>query len=145
MAVGRICSRVIATASASESVRVAARRMAEYDVGTVVVLEGDRLDRAAGLLTDRDVAVRCVAQRLDPDETVVSNVMTAPVHTVGEDTPIEDAMARMASLGVRRLVVTGDDRRVVGILSVDDVMEVLVGEVGAIGRVLEKQQPRVPA
>jgi CBS domain-containing protein len=119
--------------------------MAEYDVGTVVVLEGDRLDHAAGLLTDRDVAVRCLAQRLNPDETTVSQVMTAPVHTVSEDTPIEEAVAHMAGVGVRRLVVTGEQGRVVGILSLDDVMEVLVGEMNAIGRVLEKQQPRVPA
>ena len=62
MSAGGICSRIIATASPDESIRAAARRMAEYDVGTLVVLKENRGCHAVGVITDRDIAIRCVAE-----------------------------------------------------------------------------------
>ncbi len=145
MSAGRISSRVIATAAPTETIRVAARRMAEFDVGTIVVMDPSHPERAAGLVTDRDLAVRCVAGGLNPDTTVVSDLMTAPAHAIDEGTPIEEVIQHMASAGTRRLIVTGSGGRAVGILSLDDVLDVLVKEAGAIGRLLDKQQPHVPA
>ena len=145
MSVGRICSRVVATASGSESIRMAARRMADHDVGTLVVVGSGQSMAATGIVTDRDLAIRCIAGRLDPDETPISEVMTSPVHSVDEHTPMEDAVAIMARAGTRRLVVLGEGNRVVGLLSLDDVLDVLVEETAAIGRLLEQQKPRIPA
>jgi CBS domain-containing protein len=145
MSVGRICSRVVATASASETVRMAAGRMAEHDVGTLVVVGTGHPRQAVGVVTDRDLTIRCIAGRLDPDETAISAVMTTPVQSVDEHTPIEDAIAIMARAGTRRLVVLGEGGRVAGLLSLDDVLDVLVDETGAIGRLLEQQKPRIPA
>lgn len=144
MTAGRLCSRILATASPDESVRAAARRMAEFDVGTLVVLKENRGSHAVGVITDRDIAVRCVAEKLDPDEALVSEVMTTPVHVVSDDTSIEEAISRMASSGTRRLIVTEDGDRVAGILSLDDILDSIVREASAIGRLLEKQQPRIP-
>lgn len=145
MSVGRICSRVVATVWPSENVRVAARRMVEHDVGTLVVVEGNGTGDAIGIVTDRDIALRCVAANLDPDRATVAEIMTRPVKAIDEDTPIEDAIARMAERGTRRLIVTGEGKRLVGILSLDDVLALLVEEAGPIGRLLEKQQPHIPA
>ena len=145
MSAGRTCTRVIATASPDESIGVAARRMEEYDVGSLVVVGGDRYSRPIGIVPDRDSVVRGVAKRLDAEGTRVSDVMTAPVHTVGEHMPIKEAISRMAVAGTRRVVVTGDGDRVLGILSLDDVLDLLVEETQAIGRLLEKQKPRIPA
>lgn len=145
MSAGRICTRIMATASPDESVRAAARRMAQYDVGTLVVVKENRGTRAVGIITDRDIALRCVAEKLDPDEALVSEVMTAPAHSVSNDTTIEDALDQMASVGTRRLVVTADGDRPAGLLSLDDVLDLLVRETVAIGRLLGKQQPHVPA
>lgn len=145
MSVGRICSRVVATASPNETIRVVARRMADHDVGTLVVVGPGQPQQARGIVTDRDITIRCVAGRYDPDETPISEVMTTPVHTVDEHTPIEDAVAIMGRAGTRRLVVTGEDNRVVGLLSLDDVLGVLVDETKAVGRLLEQQMPRIPA
>ncbi len=144
MTAGRLCSRIMATASPDESVRAAARRMAEFDVGTLVVLKETRGSRAVGVITDRDIAIRCVAEKLDPDAALVSEVMTTPVHSVGDDTPLDEAISKMAAAGTRRLVVTGEGDRVAGILSLDDVLDLIVRETTAIGRLLEKQQPRIP-
>ena len=144
MSAGRICSRVVATASPDETIGAAARRMAEYDVGTIVVLEGDRAKRAVGIVTDRDIVTRCVAEKLDPEATPVSRLMTTTIQSVGEHTPIEQALARMGSAGTRRVVVTGEADRLVGILSLDDVLGLLVEAASAVGRLLEKQQPHIP-
>lgn len=145
MSVGRLCSRVVATATPEESARVAARRMAEHDVGSLVVIEPDGLSRAVGIVTDRDLVVRCVAGLRDPESAKVGELMSTPVHTVDEDTPIEEAIRQMAGAGTRRLVVTGSGQRLVGILSLDDVLELLIGETTSIGLLLHKQQPHIVA
>ena len=145
MPVGRICSQVLATATPDETVRVAARRMVRNEVGTLVVLAGAGVPRPAGVVTDRDIALRCVGGDLDPDRTPISHLMSSPVHSLDEGAPVEDAVQLMASAGIRRLVVTGDGGRLVGLLSLDDVLEHLLDEAGPIRRLLEKQRPHVPA
>lgn len=145
MSAGRICSRIMATASPDESIRVAAGRMADYDVGTLVVLKAERGSRAVGLITDRDIAIRCVAENRSPDDALVSEIMTKPVHTVSDATPVEEALVMMADAGTRRLIVTGEGGRVAGILTLDDVLDLLTRETAAIQRLLSKQQPKVPA
>lgn len=145
MSVGRICSRVLATASARETARVAAQRMVEFDVGTLVVLDADGSGRPAGVITDRDIATRCVALGLDPAATPVSTLMSTPVRSIEEDASIEAATAAMASAGTRRLVVTGAGGRAVGILSLDDVLDRLSEQVTGIGHLLERQGPCIPA
>jgi CBS domain-containing protein len=143
MSVGRLCSRVVATASPHESVRTAAQRMFDHEVGTLVVVE--QSGQAVGVLTDRDIAVRCVAGRVDPSVTPIAELMSTPPQVVDEHTPIEDAVSRMADLGLRRLVVTGEDNRVVGILSLDDVLDQIVQQTRAIGKLLKQQKPGILA
>ena len=142
MSVGRLCSRVVATAAPRESVRTAAQRMFDHEVGTLVIVEAGQ---AVGVLTDRDIAVRCVAGRADPSETSVEELMSTPPQAVDEHTPIEDAVSRMADLGLRRLVVTGENNRVVGILSLDDVLDQIVQQTRAIGKLLKQQKPGILA
>lgn len=145
MSAGRICSRVVATAAEGESVRTAARRMGQTEVGTLVVLAANDTKEPIGILTDRDIVLRCVGPGLDPETTTVAELMSKPVHAVDEFTPIEGAAAKMARMGTRRLVVTGPEGRLVGVLSLDDLLELLTGEAEAIGRLLERQAPKVMA
>ena len=91
MAVGRICSRVVVTASPEESVRAGARRLADHQVGSLVIVATDGATSAIGMVTDRDIVVRCVAGYLDPDITPLAAIMTAPARSVNESTPIEEA------------------------------------------------------
>ncbi len=143
MSVGAVCTRTVITVAPNESVRVAAKRIADNEVGTLVIL--DAHGRPIGIITDRDIAVRCVARDLDPDTTQVAAVMTSPVMAVTESTPIEDALTRMARVKARRLVVTGRREKLVGILALDDVLELLVEEVGTIGHILRSYGTTVPA
>lgn len=140
MSAGKICVRSVQTASPEETVREAARRMAEAGVGTVVVVAPD--GRPLGILTDRDVAVRCVADERNPDKTQVGEVMTAPISRIHESTPIETALSRMEGLDARRLAVVDDEDRLVGLLALDDVLELLAEEAATIGRLVGERAPR---
>lgn len=141
MLVGKICSQSVVTTGANESIRQAARRMARLSVGTLVVTDLDQGERPIGILTDRDIVTRCVAAGLDPNENPVSSIMSLPVRSVGEDTPVADALSIMAGGGIRRLVVTNAEDRLAGILALDDVIELLVKEADAVGRLLTKAAP----
>jgi CBS domain-containing protein len=136
MSVGRLCTRSVSVATPDETVAVAARRMAEHDVGTLVVVDDE--ERPMGMLTDRDVVLRVMAKGRDPFATRIGDVMSEPPVCADESTPIEDGLARMGGAVTRRLVVTGADGRLVGILSLDDVLDLLVEEAQAIGRLLRR-------
>lgn len=106
-------------------------------MGTLVVVDDD--ERPIGMLTDRDIVVRCLAERLDPDTTQIGDVMSVPVCSLLEDTPIESGLATMARVGVRRAAMIDPDGRLTGVLAVDDVLELLAEEVGSVGALLRTQ------
>lgn len=136
MSIGRICVRQVHVADPDESLVQAARRMRETGVGALVVVDAER--RPVGILTDRDLALRCVAEGCDPARTAVGSAMTVPVATALESTPIEDGIARMSGVPARRLVVVDADDHLVGVLALDDVLELLVEEMETIGRLVRR-------
>jgi CBS domain-containing protein len=143
MPVGRICLREIDLAEPGESVLEAARRMQERRVGTLVIV--DDLGKPLGLLTDRDLALRVVAAGGDPRTTSVGAVMTEHPKTVSESTPIESALSLMRSGAFRRLPVVNDDGKLVGIVTLDDVLGLLAEEFALIGGLLEREAPHAAA
>jgi CBS domain-containing protein len=143
MSVGRICTRIVVTATSKESVLEVARRMEEYDVGTAVVVDESKMP--LGIVTDRDVTLRCVARGLNPSETPLSVIMTRDVRTVDESTPLEQALRTMAGAGTRRLVVTGAEGKLVGVLSVDDIVLLLAEEAESLGRIMSSSASRIVA
>lgn len=145
MVAGTLCRRKIATASPEDTLRAAASRMEEDDVGTLVVVDPHDTNRALGILTDRDLALRSVAHGLSPERTSVSEVMSTPVHTIDENAPLEYALTEMAAAATRRLVVTatGTGGRVIGILSLDDLLGLLCEQAAALGTLLQKQRPLI--
>jgi predicted transcriptional regulator len=140
MTIGTICCRKVDTAAPHESIRAAAQRMSARGVGTLVVT--DAQDRVVGILTDRDVTVRVVATMRDPESTHVAEVMSDSVHTGFQGMPIGAALTLMRTEAVRRLVVVRDDGKVLGIVSLDDVLVHLAHEMGEIGRLIAKEDPR---
>jgi CBS domain-containing protein len=121
-----------------ESVSAAARRMADRGVGTLVVLNS--AGAPAGLVTDRDLVLRVLAASRDADETKVAEVMTLEPRSVREDNSIEGAIALMRAGGFRRLPVVDGDGRLVGIVSLDDVLALLAEESAQIGALLETKR-----
>jgi CBS domain-containing protein len=129
MGVGEICSREVVFARRNESVAHAARLMREHHVGSVVVGE-ERNGRVypVGMVTDRDIAVGVVALGVDPEKRNVEGVMPAEVVCVRETDGLGRAVALMRAQGVRRLPVIDGAGALVGVLSADDVLEILSEE-----------------
>lgn len=142
MNVSDVCVRSVTTAGPNESIRAAARRMLRQSVGTVVIVDPRSEDlRAIGIVTDRDIVTRAVAPNRDLDDSPLSMVMSVPVQSVPEDMALEEAVDKMTAKAVRRLVVTDDRGVLQGILALDDVLETLVREVDAIGRLIVRHPP----
>ena len=113
-----IMTRSIATVRRDETLQAAARRMQEMDVGSLPVLDGKAV---AGIVTDRDIAIRGVAAGMIPQESLVADVMTAEVRFCRADDTVEQAMAEMGDLQVRRLPVLDAKNEIVGIVSLGDL------------------------
>ena len=96
----------------------AARIMKQADTGIVPVVEGDRL---VGTITDRDIAIRVVAESRDPQGTKVDEIASREIVTVDPDQDLDEALKLMARHQVRRLPVVEEDGRPVGMLSQADV------------------------
>jgi signal-transduction protein with cAMP-binding, CBS, and nucleotidyltransferase domain len=139
MSVGRICCRKTHLAELDESLQQAARHMREDNVGALVVLDGDR--KAIGIITDRDLATRAVADGLDPAETRVADIMTTHPRTIEDWTPIADAIEAMTKLGVRRMPVVDQNERVLGVLSMDDLLASLSGGLGQLAGLVSMSKP----
>ncbi len=120
MKVGKICIREVATLSPEETVAEAARVMMERELGSLIVI--DDLRRPLGIVTDRDVMVRCVKEGHNARKTRVEKIMSAPAAWVHESTSVNKAVEEMARLRVRRLPVVDEGERLVGVLALDDVL-----------------------
>jgi CBS domain-containing protein len=105
------------TVETGATVAEAAREMRDGDVGSVVVIENGAV---AGILTDRDIAVRVVAQGLDSDATRVSEVATMRPVTLTVDQSVDDAIRLVREQNVRRIIVL-QDGRAAGIVSLGDL------------------------
>jgi CBS domain-containing protein len=109
----RLCS-----IDADETVAYAAKMMRDEDVGIASIVEGDRL---VGVLTDRDITVRVVAERRDPEQATVTEVASRDLVTLDPQQDLDEALRLMAEHQVRRLPVVEEDGRLVGILAQADV------------------------
>lgn len=98
----------------------AAKKMRDQDIGFLPVGEGDRL---IGMVTDRDITIRCTAEGKDPKTTQVRNVMTEKTYYCFDDESVDDVCANMGDIQVRRLPVVNRDKRLVGIISLGDVAQ----------------------
>lgn len=143
MTVGRICTRSVDLADRDESVQVAASRMNTRNVGTLVVNDDDK--RPIGILTDRDLTIRVVAKGLDPTSTSVESVMSPSPDCITEDAVIETAITLMRRGSHRRLLVVDDEGKLVGLLSLDDILDLLSEEFVEIGKLVREESPNALA
>jgi CBS domain-containing protein len=138
---GEICSREVVYATRETTVQAAAKLMRHYHVGTVVVVDeisGRRLP--IGIVTDRDVVVEVNAVDLNPNVITVGDIMATELVTVREDEGLLEAMEIMRFKGVRRLPVVDRAGGLVGIISIDDLLEVLAEEMTGMTRIVGRER-----
>ena len=124
MPVKDLIQRKVVTIEPDDPVSLAAKRMKDKMVGSLVVLDGDI---PAGIITDRDIAVRVVGEE-KPPQTPVREVMTRDPITIREDASFFELTKTFREAAVRRLIVVDKEGKLVGLISIDDVFELLTTE-----------------
>ena len=131
MIIKHFMSKNPVTVSRDASVRDIATKMRENNVGAVVVLDGDNI---AGVITDRDIALSIV----DNCDKKAYEVMSQNVAVIPEYAELYEATKLMSERNVRRLPVVNDKKKLVGMVSIDDIMMILITELSNIAEVIVK-------
>ena len=143
MTVGEICNREVITIQRDETVLEASKLMRQYHVGAVIVI--DKLnDRTApvGIVTDRDLVVEVLAPELDETVITVGDIMAPEVFTVKESTATHEAIEFMRRKTIRRLPIVDEIGELVGILTLDDALQLLSEELLDLAKLVRYEQKK---
>jgi CBS domain-containing protein len=143
MNVGELCNREVILAYRDTRLVEAARLMREHHVGSLVVVV-DRLSERVpvGILTDRDIVVAVIAKELDPRTLTAGEVMSRELFSVREEDGIADALRLMRERGIRRLPVLTHSGALAGIVTIDDLLELVAEELGDFVRTVDSERVR---
>jgi len=128
----------VETAGPSTTLEALAVRMDDAGIGSIVIEEDMR---PVGIVTDRDITVKGTARDVDPAQATAEDVMTPDPVVVPEDAGLLDMTRVMRDRSVRRLPVVDEDRRLVGIVTHDDVLRLLGRELDNLTQVVEAETP----
>jgi len=126
----------VETAGPSTTAEAIAMRLEEANIGCLIIEEDMK---PVGIVTDRDLALRVVARDVDPDAVTASDIMTPEPVTVHVEQGLLDVTRTMRQHAVRRMPVVDDDDKLVGIITLDDVMTLLTRELNDLGQVVEAE------
>lgn len=143
MGIGEICNREVIVVTKESKVAEAARLMREHHVGdVVVVLEQAGARTPIGILTDRDIVVEVVAAGLDPAFVSVGEIAFAALATVDENTGVFETIIYMRDKGIRRMPVVNAAGDLIGIVTLDDLIELLAEELNELARLIRHEQEK---
>jgi CBS domain-containing protein len=132
MTIATICTHRVITVERGIDIAAASAVMRENHIGYLIVTDAPADGAPIGVITDRDIVVKVVAKDVDPHTLTVGDVMTPDPLTAAEDDGIGETLHRMRRLGVRRVPVVGPRGLVTGVLSIDDVVDHLVGQLSDV-------------
>jgi len=141
MPISEICNREVVYAQRDNSTLDAAKLMREHHVGDLVVVDDNEgIKVPVGIITDRDLVVEIMATELVPNAITVGDIMSSDLAVVKEDAGLYESIQYMREIGVRRLPVVNNSRGLVGILTLDDMLELLADEMSVLARVVKHEQ-----
>ncbi len=132
--VKEIMTREVCTANKNETLLEASKRMLEYGVGSVVIVENGK---PIGIVTEKDILYKVVSKNRTPSEVKVEEVMSTPLITVRPTTSLRDAVDIMRKRRIRRLPVVDDNGNLVGIVTDNDIISVAV-DIGEFSSLFEE-------
>lgn len=136
MNIGTICKRNVVSIDGVATLQEAAMLMRERHVGALVVTgPAPQGVRVAGIVTDRDLAIEAVAGGLDPTSAAVGELVNAKVLAVPAGASLSEAIEVMRRQGLRRLLVTGAEQQLVGIVTMDDLVQALAADLAGLAQV----------
>jgi len=146
MTIGKVCNREVVFIHAQASIPEAARLMREYHVGDLVVIKEKTGKRVpVGIVTDRDIVLEVIAEGVSMDDVNVGDIMSDNLVTAREGDGLLDTIKVMRAKGIRRLPVVNDDNELVGILSVDDLIDLFSEQIVDLARLIAREQGREKA
>jgi signal-transduction protein with cAMP-binding, CBS, and nucleotidyltransferase domain len=143
MTIGEICTRDTVYTTRESSIAAAAQLMRAHHVGDLLVVEeraGQRIP--VGIVTDRDLVIEILAKNVEPQTVTIGDVMNSDLLTARETDGLYETMQRMRARGVRRVPVTDAGGGLIGIVSVDDFLDLLADEFTALARLVSREQGR---
>jgi CBS domain-containing protein len=143
MPIGEICNREVVITCVEDSVLNAAKLMRKHHVGDVLVVhQSNGSCIPVGIITDRDLVVEILATEIDPATLTVGDIMASELATVKEDIGVFEAIRFMRIKGVRRLPVVDNDGNLIGVVTLDDLLELLVEELGLLVKLIVHEQKK---
>lgn len=141
MPISEFCNREVVFATREMSLTEAARLMREYHIGALVVvdeLDGKRVP--VGIVTDRDIVMEIIAQSLDLTEFSVGDIMGPQLVSVQEKEGVFETIRLMRAKAIRRVPVVNQEGGLVGIISADDILDLLAEEMAELAKVAPREQ-----
>ena len=143
MSIGEICNRDVVFTLKSSTVQQGAGLMRQHHVGCLVVVEdGSDPPTPVGMVTDRDLVVEIMAENVPVDRLSIGDVMSNEVASAREDEGVWDVIQRMRVKGVRRMPVVDVDGGLVGIVTMDDMVELLAEELSDLAKLMGRELHR---
>lgn len=144
MKIAEACTRSVVVIDEIESAAAAARLMRKHHVGDVVVVRAEKGRKIpVGIVTDRDIALEVVALDVDPHSVRASELFTeSRLITADADEDLEDTLETMRTHGIRRMPVLNEDGTLVGIFTVDDLLDLLAEQLSGIVHLVNVQKTR---
>ncbi|HWQ66531.1 MAG TPA: CBS domain-containing protein [Methanospirillum sp.] len=140
MTIYTVCQTNVVSVSPHTTVEFVARLMKEKNIGCVIITEDHK---PVGIVTDRDLALKDTCTAEEGDSALISAIMTKDVKTIRKDTGLFQAIGEMKTFRVRRLPVVDMGGRLVGLITVDDIIRLLAREMGEIARVIGSESPKI--
>jgi CBS domain-containing protein len=141
MKVGEYCKRAVVAIAATADAAQAAKLMREEHVGFLIVhQEGDVLQRPIGVLTDRDLVLGVMARDVDPHAVTVGDVMTRQPLIANDADQLSDMLQAMRLAGIRRVPVVNVKGALIGIMAIDDAIDVITGLMCDIAGSIKSEQ-----
>lgn len=143
MRVGEYCNRNVVVINGNESVKNAAELMRAYHVGDLILLEEQENKKVPiGIITDRDLVIEVMAAGVKPDSLLVRDILTEPFTYIFENDSLFYALEMMHSKKIRRLPVVNNDKALIGIITLDDFIEILAETMVNVVDVVKLQQKK---
>lgn len=143
MPVGELCNREVVFATRKTSIPEAVQLMRRYHVGDLVVVdevEGKRVP--VGIVTDRDIVIEIIGESLSVDDFTVGDIMGPQLFSVPESEGVIETIRLMRAHGIRRLPVVDDQGGLAGIITADDMLDLLAEELTELARIAPREQER---
>ncbi|MBZ0093633.1 MAG: CBS domain-containing protein [Sulfuricellaceae bacterium] len=143
MPISEFCNREVVFATRKTSIPEAAQLMRQFHVGDLVVVDETNGKRAPiGLITDRDIVIEIIAKSLDIDEFTVGDIMSSQLVSVPEQEGVFETIRLMRAKGIRRIPVVNREGGLEGIVSADDILDLLAEEMTKLAKIAPREQER---